>query len=91
MKHPKCEMCQDSGFVCEDHLDRPWDSGTDKDCGCGAAGQLCECKTKLYDNALQAIFDLHADTSINSEEIIDRLNELIKEINILIDALEAGL
>lgn len=40
---PACEVCFGTGFVCEDHPLRPWDSGTPADCGCGAAGMPCVC------------------------------------------------
>jgi hypothetical protein len=39
-EQPKCDVCGSTGWVCEDHRDRPWD-GTDHDCGCGGAGAPC--------------------------------------------------
>jgi hypothetical protein len=35
----KCTLCEDCGWVCEDHPDAPWD-GTHA-CTCGAAGMPC--------------------------------------------------
>ncbi len=40
---PNCEVCFGLGIVCEDHPLRPWDSGTEYDCLCGAAGMPCVC------------------------------------------------
>jgi hypothetical protein len=39
----KCTLCEDSGWVCEDHPDAPWDG--EHACICGAAGMHCpKCK-----------------------------------------------
>lgn len=38
-----CDKCADYGWVCEDHPDKPWESGTPSDCKCGGAGAPCEC------------------------------------------------
>jgi hypothetical protein len=35
----KCSVCEDSGWVCEGHPDRPWEGG--HACGCGGAGAPC--------------------------------------------------
>jgi hypothetical protein len=35
----KCALCEDCGWVCENHPDRPW-SG-DHACTCGGAGEPC--------------------------------------------------
>ena len=40
---PRCETCDDTGWVCENHPDRPSDCGGSKRadvCGCGA-GMPC--------------------------------------------------
>jgi hypothetical protein len=38
----KCTRCEDTGWVCEAHEDRPWDSGAaKKPCQCGAPGMPC--------------------------------------------------
>jgi hypothetical protein len=34
-----CSRCEDSGWVCEDHPERPWDGP--HACGCGGAGAPC--------------------------------------------------
>ena len=39
----KCDVCDDAGRVCEDHLNKPW-SGTSSRadaCDCGGAGVPC--------------------------------------------------
>ncbi|SHG50668.1 zinc finger domain-containing protein, LSD1 subclass [Bradyrhizobium erythrophlei] len=35
----KCSLCEDCGWVCESHPDKPWDGG--HACTCGAAGAPC--------------------------------------------------
>ncbi|SHH20052.1 hypothetical protein SAMN05444169_6285 [Bradyrhizobium erythrophlei] len=35
----KCTLCEDCGWVCESHHDRPWE-GKDA-CTCGGAGMPC--------------------------------------------------
>jgi hypothetical protein len=35
----KCAICEDCGWVCEDHPDAPWDGK--HACTCGAAGMPC--------------------------------------------------
>lgn len=35
----ECETCDDTGFVCEAHPNRPFNGP--KACGCGAAGMPC--------------------------------------------------
>lgn len=39
----KCPICEDKLWVCEEHPYRPWESGSDRDCDCGAAGKPCVC------------------------------------------------
>lgn len=36
-----CNLCRGQGWVCENHLDVPWDDD-DKTC-CGGAGTNCVC------------------------------------------------
>src|SRR3978361_1648054 len=38
--NPKCHRCLGVGWVCENHIDKPWDD--DLGCICGA-GLPCEC------------------------------------------------
>jgi hypothetical protein len=39
-----CERCDGTGWVCESHINKPWeDSGSDKSCNCGGAGRNCDC------------------------------------------------
>ena len=35
----RCENCDGTGFVCEVHINRPWNCP--RACGCGAAGMPC--------------------------------------------------
>lgn len=39
-EQPKCATCDSTGWVCENHNNRPWD-GSARDCGCGGAGEPC--------------------------------------------------
>ena len=44
----KCKHCDDVGWVCENHRDRPWaDGGTDREdaCACGAGAPCPRCNT----------------------------------------------
>ncbi|OAF11763.1 hypothetical protein AYJ54_07845 [Bradyrhizobium centrolobii] len=34
-----CDLCDDCGWVCENHPDRPWDGP--RACTCGGAGAPC--------------------------------------------------
>ena len=39
-----CERCDGTGWVCENHPDKPWeDSGSALSCDCGGAGDACDC------------------------------------------------
>jgi hypothetical protein len=35
----KCPLCEDSGWVCENHPKRPWEG--EHACNCGGAGMPC--------------------------------------------------
>ena len=35
----KCALCEDSGWVCENHPQRPWEG--EHGCTCGGAGAPC--------------------------------------------------
>jgi len=39
----ECQMCKGSGWVCENHLDRPSDVVTIGGCDCGGAARNCFC------------------------------------------------
>jgi hypothetical protein len=46
----QCNLCKDSGWVCESHPHRPWEGR--HVCGCGAAGAPCpECNATNDANA----------------------------------------
>jgi hypothetical protein len=47
--HMKCDFCEDSGWVCKRHLERPWDG--DSACGCGAPCALCPACNAANDRA----------------------------------------
>lgn len=36
---PTCPLCDDCGWVCENHLARPWEG--EHACECGGAGMPC--------------------------------------------------
>jgi hypothetical protein len=40
----ECPHCEGWGWVCENHPDLPWESGSARDCGCGGAGMPCRCR-----------------------------------------------
>jgi hypothetical protein len=35
----RCALCEDTGWVCENHPDTPWDG--EHACDCGGAGMPC--------------------------------------------------
>lgn len=39
----RCAYCDDTGWVCEDHADLPWDGVSSRfdACSCGGAGAPC--------------------------------------------------
>lgn len=41
MSEKICPLCNGTGWVCEFHLDIPWNEG--EGCGCGGAGANCIC------------------------------------------------
>jgi hypothetical protein len=44
---PDCSRCNNTGWVCEDHTDRPWDAQRP----CGGAGMPCpSCNVSNEDN-----------------------------------------
>lgn len=45
-----CSNCDDTGWVCEAHPDKPWD-GSPRKCGCGQPGAPCrKCNVANEDN-----------------------------------------
>lgn len=36
-----CKRCASTGWVCENHDDKPWDAD-ELSCGCGGAGMPCQ-------------------------------------------------
>jgi hypothetical protein len=44
-EQPKCERCDSTGWVCENHDHRPWAQGSERadacDCGAGAPCAIC--------------------------------------------------
>lgn len=39
-----CTICQDTGWVCENHPDKSWSSEQGQGCQCGGAGMPCDCQ-----------------------------------------------
>ena len=46
MPEAMCQNCNDTGWVCENHPDRPWETDSENDCQCGGAGSPCECNPR---------------------------------------------
>ena len=42
---PKCQRCQDVGWVCETHDDRPWSLDLPNGCVCGAGEPCPDCNS----------------------------------------------
>lgn len=42
-----CLVCDNTGWVCEDHPDRPWRGNSERTeaCDCDPPGTPCECNT----------------------------------------------
>lgn len=40
----RCQACAGSGWVCENHPDRPWENANGTTC-CGGAGGNCSCNS----------------------------------------------
>lgn len=53
LSQPECSTCSSTGWVCENHHDKPWAGGMPdgfKKC-CGGAGMPCiKCNPSDYDN-----------------------------------------
>jgi hypothetical protein len=45
----KCTRCEDLGWVCENHLDKPWREG-EGGCTCGAGAPCPACNVANADN-----------------------------------------
>jgi hypothetical protein len=46
---PKCARCEDIGWVCENHNDKPWRDGPGG-CTCGAGAPCPSCNVSNADN-----------------------------------------
>lgn len=42
-----CRNCKGRGWVCENHLDRPWDYTTGEGCDCGAGSPCPVCNLQM--------------------------------------------
>ena len=53
MDKPPCNNCDDTGWVCEGHPDRPWDGGSSRAdaCGCGAGAPCDVCNESGQDHS----------------------------------------
>jgi len=66
-----CKVCDDSGWVCEEHPSKPWeDSDSSRSCDCGGAGMPCECNNTDIPKFPP---DYRIINSVNMEEI-DKLH-----------------
>ena len=45
-----CKNCDETGWVCEEHTDKPWGGMSVRAdaCNCGGAGQPCRCARPEY-------------------------------------------
>lgn len=52
-EQPLCKRCDSTGWVCENHNDRPWGEGSDADnaCSCGAGEPCPDCNTPPDDGS----------------------------------------
>src|ERR1700730_13077562 len=67
-KGRRCSRCDSTGWVCEDHSDRPWDAA--KACGCGGAGMPCpSCNVSNADNPRRLPGGFHPDESPDGVDI----------------------
>jgi hypothetical protein len=58
MNEPICSSCSDSGYVCENHPDRPWGYLVADGCECGAAGMPCpECCSPIPEDGTHSIVE----------------------------------
>jgi hypothetical protein len=63
---PECPRCDHTGWVCEDHSDRPWDGA--KACGCGGAGMPCpSCNVSNEDNPPRLPGGFQPDESLDDD------------------------
>jgi len=63
---PQCPRCDSTGWVCEDHSDRPWDGA--KACGCGGAGMPCpSCNVSNADNPPRLPEGFQRDESLDDD------------------------
>lgn len=53
----RCETCDDTGHVCENHTSRPWGalSGAASACECGAGAPCPECTTPVPQDGTHSI------------------------------------
>ena len=54
----RCEWCDDHGWVCEEHSDRPWAEQSERfdACDCGGAGAPCpHCNADVHKTGMKYI------------------------------------
>lgn len=65
----KCAQCLGSGWVCEDHPDRPSDVVTEGGCDCGGAAAPCTCNPNAIFEGWVEVFAVNdpepADTRVH--------------------------
>jgi hypothetical protein len=63
---PEYSRCDSTGWVCENHSDRPWDGA--KACGCGGAGMpRPSCNVSAPDNPPRLPEDFQRDESLDHD------------------------
>lgn len=65
MDKSPCSNCDDTGWVCEGHADRPWGGVSDRAdaCECGAGAPCDVCNTGRVPDTGRVIETVIADTS----------------------------
>ena len=65
MRRPPCERCDSTGYVREDHPDRPWGGLSARSCPCGGAGALCpDCK-RAYETLARQVAVMKAANAVS--------------------------
>lgn len=60
-----CVLCKDTGWVCEFHMDKPWEG--EGACGCGGAGCNCVCNPNGEDRGMfDAVYAAVDETQVKS-------------------------
>lgn len=85
-KGDECRVCDNTGWVCENHPDRPWDTLREDSCTCGAGMPCRVCQLELVLEACRPVAPLAAEAPA-------MLEALRVDVSYMLDAvlsLEAG-